>query len=129
MKVSKKLVELFSHKHAVNKYLNSIDNILQERSVMVFLACGICESESKSDLTYYTIPQVVNLCVKMSWCSSRDNQYPIYREHKLLLDNGFIERLTRKQPYKGQQYCLTLYGRTQLRRLYNYLIRDLYSPL
>jgi len=129
MKVAHKLVELFSHNKAVNKFIKSLDNELQARSVYVFLACAIRESECKSEFTFYTMPDVVNLCVKMNWCSSMDNQYPVYREHKTLLRLGFVERLTIKERYKGQQFCVTLYGRTQLRRLYNYLIRELYSPL
>jgi hypothetical protein len=129
MIVAKKLVELFSHQHAINKYIKSLDNELQTRTVMVFLACAIRESECKSSFSFYTMPQVIDLCDRMDWLSSKDNQYPVYREHKKLLALGFIDRLTKKQEYKGQQFCVTIYGRTQLRRLYNYLIRDLYTPL
>jgi len=129
MIVAKKIVELFSHQRSVNKFIKSLDNELQSRTVMVFLACAIRESECKSTFTFYTMPQVIDLCDKMDWLSSKESQYPVYREHKKLLELGFVDRLTEKSLYKGQQFCITLTGRLQVRRLYNYLIRDLYSPL
>ena len=129
MVVAKKIVELFSHQHAVNKFVKSLDNELQYRTVMVFLACAIRESECKSTFTFYTMPEVIDICNKMDWLSSKQNQYPVYREHKKLLELGFVDRLTKKESYKGQQFCITIYGRLQVRRLYNYLIRDLYTPL
>ena len=129
MVVAKKIVELFSHQRAVNKYIKSLDNELQYRTVMVFLACAIRESECKSSFTFYTMPQVISLCDQMDWLSSKQNQYPVYREHKKLIELGFVDRLTKKESYKGQQFCITMSGRLQVRRLYNYLIRDLYTPL
>lgn len=129
MVVAKKLVELFSHKHSINKYLRSIDDELSSRAVMVFLACAIKESENTSDFTYYTMPDVIDICTKMEWLPNRSNQTPIYREHKRLLQLGFVERLTKKKSFKGQQFCVSVYGRVQLRRIYNYLIRDLYTSL
>ena len=129
MVVAKKLVELFSHKHSINKYLRSIDGELSSRAVMVFLACAIKESENKSDFTFYTMPDVIDICDKMDWLPNRSNQTPIYREHKLLLQLGFVDRLTKKKQFKGQQFCVSVYGRIQLRRIYNYLIRDLYTCL
>ena len=75
------------------------------------------------------MPEVITRCERMGWLANRSNQTPIYREHKKLLRLGFVDRLTKKQSFKGQQFCITVYGRIQLRRIYNYLIRDLYSPL
>jgi hypothetical protein len=129
MVVAKKLVELFSHHHSVNKYIKSLDHELQYRTVMIFLACAIRESENKQDFSYYTMPEVITICERMGWLANRSNQTPIYREHKKLLALGFVDRLTKKQKFKGQQFCVTVYGRIQLRRIYNYLIRDLYIPL
>ena len=129
MVVAKKLVELFSHKRAINKYLRSIDDGLTFRTVMVFLACAIKESENKSEFTFYTMPDVIDICNKMDWLPNRSNQTPIYREHKLLIQMGFVDRLTKKKQFKGQQFCVSIYGRIQLRRIYNYLIRDLYTSL
>ena len=115
MVVAKKLVELFSHK-PINKYLRSIDDELSSRAVMVFLACAIKESENTSDFTFYTMPDVIDICTKMEWLPNRSNQTPIYREHKRLLQLGFVERLTKKKSFKGQQFCVSVYG-IQLRRL------------
>jgi len=129
MVVAKKLVELFSHKHSIDKYLRSIDGELSSRGVMVFLACAIKESENKSDFTFYTMPEVITICDRMGWLANKSNQTPIYREHKLLLQLGFVDRLTKKKQFKGQQFCVSVYGRIQLRRIYNYLIRDLYTCL
>ena len=57
------------------------------------------------------------------------NPHQFYREHKKLLNEGFIERQTKRGKYKKQQYNVTIYGRMQLRRIYNYLIRELYTTL
>jgi len=129
MVVAKKLVELFSHHHSVSKYIRSLDEDIQHRTVMIFLACAIRESENKQSFSYYTMPEVISICERMGWLANRSNQTPIYREHKKLLALGFVDRLTKKNSFKGQQFCVTVYGRIQLRRIYNYLIRDLYIPL
>ena len=57
------------------------------------------------------------------------NPHQFYREHKKLLNEGFIERQTKRGKYTKQQYNVTIYGRMQLRRIYNYLIRELYTSL
>lgn len=129
MKVAKKLVELFSHHKAINKYLRSLENDFAPRTVYVFLACAIKESESDEEHTYYKLPEVIDLCHQMDWMMNYSNQYPIYREHRKLLNEGFIDRLTIKQRYKGQRFTISIYGKIQLRRIYNYLIRELYTPL
>ena len=129
MKISRKLKELFSHHKAVNKYLNSLDNDFTPRTIYIFLACAICESENKSDHTYYKLPDVLDLCHRFDWMMNYSNQYPIYREHKKLLESDFVQRLTIKQTYKGQRFTISIYGKIQLRRLYNYLCRELYTSL
>ncbi len=129
MIVSKKLVELFSFTHSIKKYLRNQNNEIKFRTILVFIACAIKESECKSDLSFYTMPDVIKLCVDMEILPNINNQTPVYREHKILLQEGFVERLTEKRKYTKQQYCLSIYGRTQLRRIYMYLIRDIYTPL
>ena len=47
----------------INKYLRSIDDELSSRAVMVFLAC-YKESEN-SDFTFYTMPDVIDICTKL----------------------------------------------------------------
>lgn len=128
MKVGTKLRELFSHQKAVKKYLRSIDNQLQPKAVYIFLACAITETENKSEFSFYRVKDVIQLLDKMELVSV-SNPHQFYRDHKKLIDLGFIDRITIKQKYTRQQFCVTLYGRTQLRRIYNYLIRELYSPL
>ena len=129
MKVAKKLVELFSHHKALNKYIKSIEHDFSHRTCFVFLACAIKESECDFDLPYYRIPDVLDICHQMDFVKNMSNQYPFYREHKLLLESGYIERLTTKEPYKGQRFNISIQGRIELRRIYNYLIRELYSSL
>lgn len=129
MKVAKKLVELFSHHKAINKYIKSLDNDFAPRTIYVFLACAIVESESEDEHTFYKLPDVIDVCHRMDWMLNYSNQYPIYREHKKLLEEGFIDRLSIKQRYKGQRFTISIYGKIQLRRIYNYLIRELYYPL
>ena len=75
MKVAKKLVELFSGHKAMNKYIKSIDHDFSHRTLMVFLACAIKESECEFEMTYYTIPEVVDICHKMDWCMNLQNRF------------------------------------------------------
>jgi hypothetical protein len=55
--------------------------------------------------------------------------HQFYREHKRLLNEGFIERQTKRAKYTKQQFNISIYGRMQLRRIYNYLIRECYTTL
>ncbi len=128
MKVANKLRELFSHQKAVNKYLRSLDNDFTPKSVYIFIACSIIESECQSDFSYYEIKPVLNLLDKMELVKI-SSPHQFYREHKRLLNEGFIERQTKREKYTKQQFNVTIYGRTQLRRIYNYLIRECYLSL
>lgn len=128
MKVGNKLRELFSHRKAVNKYLRSLDNDFTPKTVYIFLGCSIIESECQSDFSYYEINQVLKLLDKMELVKI-SSPHQFYREHKRLLNEGFIERQTKRQNYTKQQFNVSIYGRMQLRRIYNYLIRELYTTL
>jgi hypothetical protein len=128
MKIGNKLRELFSHQKSIHKYLKSLDNDFTPKTIYIFLAVGIVESECCSDFTYYEIKPTLKLLDKMELVKST-NPHQFYREHKKLLNEGFIERQTKRGKYTKQQYNVTIYGRMQLRRIYNYLIRELYTAL
>ena len=128
MKVANKLRELFSHNKAIQKYLRSLDNDFTPKTIYIFLGCSIIESECQSEFTYYEIKQVLKLLDKMELVKI-SSPHQFYREHKRLLNNGFIERQTKRDKYTKQQFNISIYGRTQLRRLYNYLIRECYLSL
>lgn len=128
MKVANKLRELFSHNKAIQKYLRSLDNDFTPKTIYIFLGCSIIESECKSDFTYYEIKQVLQLLDKMELVKI-SSPHQFYREHKRLLNEGFIERQTKRDKYTKQQFNVSIYGRTQLRRIYNYLIRECYLSL
>ena len=128
MKVANKLRELFSHQKAIKKYLRNLDNNFTNKTIYIFLGCSIIESECKSDFTYYEIKPVLQLLDKMELVKM-SSPHQFYREHKRLLNEGFIERQTIKDKYTKQQFCISIYGRTQLRRIYNYLIRECYLSL
>ena len=125
MKVAKKLVELFSHQRAIKKYLKSLENDFTPKTIYVFLACAIIESESSEEFTSYKLPQVSNLLDKMNHINI-NSQFQMYREHKKLLRDQYVQRLTKEGKFIKQHFCLTIEGRIQLRRIYNYLIRELY---
>jgi hypothetical protein len=91
MKVGNKLRELFSHQKAVNKYLRSLDNDFTPKTIYIFLGCSIVEAESQSEFTFYEINQVLRLLDKMELVKIK-SPHQFYREHKRLLNEGFIER-------------------------------------
>ena len=128
MKVGQKLRELFSHQKAIQKYLRSLDNDFTPKTIYIFLGCSIIESECQSDFSYYEIKPVLRLLDKMELVRTT-NPHQFYREHKRLLNEGFIERQTKRDKYTKQQFNVSVYGRIQLRRIYNYLIRDLYLSM
>jgi hypothetical protein len=128
MKVGNKLRELFSHQKAVNKYLRSLDNDFTPKTIYIFLGCSIVEAESQSEFTFYEINQVLRLLDKMELVKIK-SPHQFYREHKRLLNEGFIERQTKRAKYTKQQFNISIYGRMQLRRIYNYLIRECYTTL
>jgi hypothetical protein len=128
MKVGNKLRELFSHQKAVNKYLRSLDNDFTPKTIYIFLGCSIVEAESQSEFTFYDINQVMRLLDKMELVKIK-SPHQFYREHKRLLNEGFIERQTKRAKYTKQQFNISIYGRMQLRRIYNYLIRECYTTL
>ena len=128
MKVGNKLRELFSHQKAVNKYLRSLDNDFTPKTIYIFLGCSIVEAESQSEFTFYEINQVLRLLDKMELVKIK-SPHQFYREHKRLLNEGFIERQTKRAKYTKQQFNISIYGRMQLRRIYNYLIREMYTSL
>ena len=128
MKVGNKLRELFSHQKAVNKYLRSLDNDFTPKTIYIFLGCSIVEAESQSEFTFYEINQVLRLLDKMELVKIK-SPHQFYREHKRLLNEGFIESQTKRAKYTKQQFNISIYGRMQLRRIYNYLIRECYTTL
>jgi hypothetical protein len=128
MKVGNKLRELFSHQKAVNKYLRSLDNDFTPKTIYIFLGCSLVEAESQSEFTFYEINQVLRLLDKMELVKIK-SPHQFYREHKRLLNEGFIERQTKRAKYTKQQFNISIYGRMQLRRIYNYLIRECYTTL
>lgn len=128
MKVGNKLRELFSHHKAVNKYLRSLDNDFTPKTIYIFLGCSIVDADCKSEFSYYEIKDVLKVLDQYELVKIT-SPHQFYREHKRLLNEGFIERQTKREKYTKQQFNVSIYGRMQLRRIYNYLIRECCLPL
>ena len=128
MKTSQKLKDLFSHRKALEKFLNNINKEHQTKdfkSLTIFILIGASiTQENNKPLNVYKIPELATLLKSWYYLRSFKNQYPIYREHKTLLKFGLVERVTTKASFKNQSFNVSIYGKMKLRSLYNYLIRE-----
>ena len=132
MKTSQKLKDLFTHKKAMKKFLSNINKELETEeikpiTIYILIGCSITQEQNKI-LDLYTIPELAKVLFNWSYLNSFNNQFPIYREHEKLLRFGLIERVTKRELFKGQKYSVSIFGKLKLRSLYNYIIRESFPP-